>query len=429
MNLITALGQMKSEAEEYQDKKLWKEITLPQTYAELLQALSKDELHKISRHYGFKNISALKKNDLVHYLVKEIPYQLRLELLLMDEHRHLFLKQFVSENDKVFQAVLADTYDNKLALYWRKTGLIFSGSADGQKVLFMPSELQDVFQDLNHEALQNKLRQNTEWLLLTYGMLYYYGVMGYMKIISKLEELTNVRPDYHEFHSILLRASEYYGTPKLDSYGYWAHQNVQDIDDVLKEHRARPEIDYYRFSKSKLLKAGQPNYFDDNPAFQRLSQFLLDHYEMTEKEAKQFTQECQHIVNQINKPTAILDFLKTKIDFLDYESVQRLADVVMFFWNNTRQWTLKGHSPAELSTETKLNPSSRPENFHLPPGASLPFAAPLAQLTPSGQVIGKPLSKSSNNNIIDLRTRQKVGRNDPCPCGSGKKFKQCCGRL
>ncbi len=21
---------------------------------------------------------------------------------------------------------------------------------------------------------------------------------------------------------------------------------------------------------------------------------------------------------------------------------------------------------------------------------------------------------------------QKVGRNDPCPCGSGKKFKKCC---
>ncbi|MFA4831092.1 MAG: SEC-C metal-binding domain-containing protein [Patescibacteria group bacterium] len=23
---------------------------------------------------------------------------------------------------------------------------------------------------------------------------------------------------------------------------------------------------------------------------------------------------------------------------------------------------------------------------------------------------------------------KKVGRNDPCPCGSGKKFKKCCGR-
>ena len=27
-----------------------------------------------------------------------------------------------------------------------------------------------------------------------------------------------------------------------------------------------------------------------------------------------------------------------------------------------------------------------------------------------------------------VRDRPKVGRNDPCPCGSGKKFKHCCGR-
>jgi preprotein translocase subunit SecA len=26
------------------------------------------------------------------------------------------------------------------------------------------------------------------------------------------------------------------------------------------------------------------------------------------------------------------------------------------------------------------------------------------------------------------REMPKVGRNDPCPCGSGKKFKSCCGR-
>lgn len=26
------------------------------------------------------------------------------------------------------------------------------------------------------------------------------------------------------------------------------------------------------------------------------------------------------------------------------------------------------------------------------------------------------------------REAPKVGRNDPCPCGSGKKFKQCCGK-
>jgi preprotein translocase subunit SecA len=25
------------------------------------------------------------------------------------------------------------------------------------------------------------------------------------------------------------------------------------------------------------------------------------------------------------------------------------------------------------------------------------------------------------------RQHEKVGRNDPCPCGSGKKYKKCCG--
>ena len=24
--------------------------------------------------------------------------------------------------------------------------------------------------------------------------------------------------------------------------------------------------------------------------------------------------------------------------------------------------------------------------------------------------------------------RDKVGRNEPCPCGSGEKYKKCCGR-
>lgn len=39
------------------------------------------------------------------------------------------------------------------------------------------------------------------------------------------------------------------------------------------------------------------------------------------------------------------------------------------------------------------------------------------------------LSNDMLGNMPDfLRTMPKIGRNDPCPCGSGKKFKQCCGK-
>ncbi|MBO1265614.1 SEC-C domain-containing protein [Proteiniclasticum sp. SCR006] len=28
-----------------------------------------------------------------------------------------------------------------------------------------------------------------------------------------------------------------------------------------------------------------------------------------------------------------------------------------------------------------------------------------------------------------VRNENKIGRNDPCPCGSGKKYKKCCGKV
>jgi hypothetical protein len=37
---------------------------------------------------------------------------------------------------------------------------------------------------------------------------------------------------------------------------------------------------------------------------------------------------------------------------------------------------------------------------------------------------GKDLSSVSRNET--LKTEQKLGRNDPCPCGGGKKYKKCC---
>ena len=39
----------------------------------------------------------------------------------------------------------------------------------------------------------------------------------------------------------------------------------------------------------------------------------------------------------------------------------------------------------------------------------------------------KELYKEQKNSGT-IRKEKKVGRNDPCPCGSGKKYKKCCGK-
>jgi len=46
-----------------------------------------------------------------------------------------------------------------------------------------------------------------------------------------------------------------------------------------------------------------------------------------------------------------------------------------------------------------------------------------------GAVAGQPQpAAAANNNKPKPVTGHKVGRNDPCPCGSGKKYKKCCGK-
>ena len=46
------------------------------------------------------------------------------------------------------------------------------------------------------------------------------------------------------------------------------------------------------------------------------------------------------------------------------------------------------------------------------------------------KVVAKPMTnnKSESSTINKIKKKEKIGRNDPCPCGSGKKYKQCCGK-
>ena len=39
----------------------------------------------------------------------------------------------------------------------------------------------------------------------------------------------------------------------------------------------------------------------------------------------------------------------------------------------------------------------------------------------------KEIQKKYRESVM-VRNENKIGRNDPCPCGSGKKYKKCCGK-
>ncbi|SDA20275.1 preprotein translocase subunit SecA [Ruminococcus sp. YE71] len=53
------------------------------------------------------------------------------------------------------------------------------------------------------------------------------------------------------------------------------------------------------------------------------------------------------------------------------------------------------------------------------------FTIQIRQQVPKRQVAGS--ETTSNKGYTARHRRKKIGPNDPCPCGSGKKYKKCCG--
>lgn len=64
-------------------------------------------------------------------------------------------------------------------------------------------------------------------------------------------------------------------------------------------------------------------------------------------------------------------------------------------------------------------------------GEGLGYAPPKTTASPDGRTVSmkldQPLRTASRGGSTGPARSTKVGRNEPCPCGSGKKYKRCCG--
>ena len=104
----------------------------------------------------------------------------------------------------------------------------------------------------------------------------------------------------------------------------------------------------------------------------------------------------------------------------DYDSSDSLFRKAMKllddYLNNMPHWQLKGHTPMEvhglLSEEDKAVNRKRQESrsYH-----DDDYISPKDWMANLGVT-------------MPIIAEKKPGRNDPCPCGSGKKYKNCCGR-
>ncbi len=398
--LICALKNAKAYSQKLQEnreKRLWKKVDVPCSLYDAINGLTKSEMDIIRKNYDFRGLSSFKKAELASELAKLIPLKIKKFIFTLDQGRYDFIKMIINSS-----GVIPDTgISVKNAESFMEFSIIFPGLYGDQKVLFMPSELINIFSQIDSSELKNIVQRNTEWIQLTHGLLYYYGVMDVWRIKEKIKEHTYQEVDILEYRNVMSFACNFYGQARYTPYGY-QDDRVFDAKKIVDEHIMRPGVDYYPFTKKQLLKAGVPNYVDITPEMNSFIRFLLKHYKLSDEETNEIALQITNMINADSKPALIIQYLQSWMEFPSFEFVQQLAEKIMELHNNTRQWVLKGHTPNELFQEEKkfLKPLP-PEPFKIVRGDS---------------------------NVIGISTRTKVGRNDPCPCGSGKKHKKCCGK-
>ncbi|WP_141603861.1 SEC-C metal-binding domain-containing protein [Terrilactibacillus laevilacticus] len=355
-----------------------------------LSALRVADLQDIRKKLHIRNISSLKKAELIQFLAEVIPFHLRNIISQFDERRLFLVKNIIANNG----AISANNVEIEEMEYFYKTGFMFTGVRNGNPIVMIPLELLPSLGEIvRDETILTDVKRNTEWIKITRGLLYYYGTVPNDKLVNLVEKYTPVHPDYLDFKQVIFDAMEYYQEIDIDRKGY-SYWEVLDPLVVLEEQASRKNLDYYPFSKKQLLEAGETDYVERPKGYSQLLSLFTQKYRMSKQEAKELVEDCIMHVKLGSQPSQLLKYIQTQLTFESLEAVQKLMDAVVLLMNNTREWYLKGYTSEELFAQEKK---------------ALP-----------------PLTNKKGE-VISLQTHQKVGRNDPCPCGSGKKFKKCCG--
>ncbi len=272
-------------------------------------------------------------------------------------------------------------------------------AAQGETLwLVAVEEARQSFLATDGKDLRRRGREVDELVAVLWGMLFYYGVVPFDYAGSSLEEFFPAFEgiQYALIEQIVLQDRMEYRDGHL-SIAY------EDFEEVMDEQASRAGLEYRQFSKTELVKAGQPGFALKPTGYAALRSYLLRMYDVSAEEVDSVIGLFVGLLMEGLPFSEALDTVTAAFDVSVRSTLKKVLAMTQSLYNHTPQWFLKGYAPEEL------RPASAMQGAEAPTG---PAAKGKAGQTKVGQTkVGQT----------------KVGRNEPCPCGSGKKYKRCCG--
>ncbi|MBQ6769823.1 MAG: SEC-C domain-containing protein [Bacteroidales bacterium] len=263
------------------------------------------------------------------------------------------------------------------------------------------------------EVFDNDLMR--EYLCLQqygYGLLTLYGIISVEHFCDEIEYFPFSSEDVIDELILMLGKSElfYMCSTQLEEnkdevvlVSPW----VENANKVWHEIQKRENIPYKVFEYEKIMAAGQLPYPSFSNEFTKGMIDLLNYTGDTMEDsrpiepAEQMLTDIWFCIQEGESPMAGVEAMLADFPSKHRKMTNEVVGLYSNYQNSLPRWDLKGHSPTEVFEMGIKLPEKKEEK--------------------SGTFI-----ESNGTPIVNIGS--KIGRNDPCPCGSGKKYKNCCGK-
>ena len=135
-----------------------------------------------------------------------------------------------------------------------------------------------------------------------------------------------------------------------------------------------------------------------------------------------FNQACALCDGKSWITSVLLQERFSKIHFRTIEQVKRFRDLGNKFFFAMPNPVLRGWKPTEVENPPVLMDDIPEKDEDIPDGRKMIDE----MLAPYGG--REKVREQLMGQLMKQAKPKKIGPNDPCPCGSGKKYKKCCGR-
>jgi hypothetical protein len=376
------------------------------TTRNFLHTWKRDNLINLAKLHGLTGCSRLRKKVLIDKILDYLifPTVMFHRLSILDDEEIILFKELLQKD------IVVNEENVEVTTSLIKTQYI-SVKADGY--IGLMDGVKENYNRFDHDKFE-KNRKKVSWLVkcLEFSNTF-YGITP----VNVLLDVFNRKPKMRASEEELLRL--FHQIPPDLNLSILLQDNFRNLtysgEDVKRLRNEQQDKEFFIPSHQQIDFYQKHDYFDE-PGYREFRAYLTKNTESSFSEIDDILAELFHFSYIDADIQEIMDFLEEWVEFKNEPEMIKLLDLVNIVSNDTRILENRGHTPNET-------------------------AYMLRSRAKQSKIVKNSTDRSEDSNDFNfykedkekehkpfVRRQEKIYPNDPCSCGSGRKYKKCCGK-